>query len=70
MQSYFISMKLQIQVFSLIQKNHSILSLLSMFEDYDENDFDEVFIKSTFDQQFKSIRKSLKLKLGDFGVFV
>ncbi|ABH02406.1 conserved hypothetical protein (plasmid) [Borreliella afzelii PKo] len=41
-----------------------------MFEDYDENDFDEVFIRSTFDQQFKSIRKSLKLKLGDFGVFV
>lgn len=41
-----------------------------MFEDYNENDFDEVFIRSTFDQQCKSIRKSLKLKLGDFGVFV
>ncbi|WLN24743.1 MULTISPECIES: hypothetical protein [Borreliella] len=38
-------MKLQTQVSSLIQKNHSILSLLPMFEDYDENDFDEVFIR-------------------------
>lgn len=55
-------MKLQIQVSSLIQKNHSILSLLSMFEDYDENDFDEVFIRLGYNRAKELINLFLKLK--------
>lgn len=41
---------------------------LFYFDDDEHNCFDCVM--RTFDQQFKSIVKSLKLKLEDFGVFV
>ncbi|APJ09135.1 P52 family lipoprotein [Borreliella afzelii] len=41
---------------------------LFYFDDDEHNCFDCVM--HTFDQQFKSIVKSLKLKLEDFGVFV
>lgn len=59
----------EIEVFFLYMciKDAYLINLF-YFDDDEHNCFDCVV--RTFDQQFKSIVKSLKLKLEDFGVFV